>query len=104
MQEIIRTQIDNYFDEEELGKEVETPFVYTIQKGTPLPSSLVLFRKDLSTFSLQPSRPMSVEDLNTLLDEYFGKYAEKNTAEQWLDEHDFNSAVGDDAVTLWMAK
>lgn len=33
MQEIIRTQIDNYFDEEELGKEVETPFVYTIQKG-----------------------------------------------------------------------
>ncbi|XMA19098.1 hypothetical protein WAI453_011889 [Rhynchosporium graminicola] len=47
---------------------------------------------------------ISVENLNTLLDECFEKYAEKFTAQQWLDENDFNSAVGDDAVTVWMAK
>jgi len=39
-----------------------------------------------------------------LLDEYFEKYAEKKTPEQWLDDYDFNSAVRDDAVALWMAR
>ncbi|CZT13674.1 uncharacterized protein RAG0_17179 [Rhynchosporium agropyri] len=104
MQEIIRTEVDYYFDNEEISEEVETPFVYCIQKGTPLPGSIVLYREGLSRFSLQASRAISVESLNTLLDEYFEKYAEKFTAQQWLDENDFNSAVGDDAVTVWMAK
>jgi hypothetical protein len=38
------------------------------------------------------------------LDEFFLKYAAMKTAEEWLDEHDFNSAVADGAESLWMAK
>ena len=33
MQENIRTEVGYYFDNEEQGKPVETPFVYFIQKG-----------------------------------------------------------------------
>jgi len=33
MQENIRTEVDYYFDNEELGKPLETPFVYSIPKG-----------------------------------------------------------------------
>ena len=31
-------------------------------------------------------------------------YAEKKTAEQWLEDNDFKSAVGDDAEAVWMAR
>lgn len=34
MQEIIRREIDYYFEDEESGKDVETPLVYLIRKGT----------------------------------------------------------------------
>ena len=43
-------------------------------------------------------------DLNRSLDKFFDKHAEKKTAEQWLDDNDFNSAVGDDAVAFWLAR
>jgi hypothetical protein len=32
------------------------------------------------------------------------KYAEGKTAEQWLNENGFSSAVADAEVTAWMAK
>jgi hypothetical protein len=33
---------------------------------------------------------------NNMLDEFYSKYAEKRTAEEWLDNHDFASAIADD--------
>jgi hypothetical protein len=82
MQEFIRTEIDYYFDNEELGKPVETPFVYSIQKGawyrslhlirishylgTPIPSNIILLRDGSSSFFLQPSQPMSIESVSNL--------------------------------------
>jgi len=43
-------------------------------------------------------------ELNESLDEFYGKYAEKQTAEEWIDNNDFNTAVGGDVVSTWMAK
>jgi len=42
-------------------------------------------------------------ELNKLLDEFYAKYAETKTAEQWLNDNAF-SAVVDAAVATWMAK
>ena len=92
--------------------------------GTPIPENIILLREGLSRFSLQPSSPASIESkcailiyisrelylliflivLNTSLDEFYEKHAEIKTAEQWLEDNDFNSAVGDDAVADWMAR
>ena len=41
-------------------------------------------------------------DLNHLLDDFYSKHAEAKTAEQWLDENPFESAVADDAMVKWM--
>ncbi|MCJ1226392.1 hypothetical protein MMC12_003043 [Toensbergia leucococca] len=104
MQEIIRTNFDHYIDDEENGKNVEVPFIYRIPKGTPIPKLLTLFHEYMAHFSLQPSVSMNLEDLNRSLDEFYAQYAEVKTAEQWLDENEFRSAVADDACAVWMAK
>ena len=33
---------------------------------------------------------------NNMLDEFYSKYAEKRTTEEWLDNHDFASTIADD--------
>ncbi|KAF2245107.1 hypothetical protein BU26DRAFT_76960 [Trematosphaeria pertusa] len=104
MQEIIRTAVDQYVDDQENGISVERPVVFTIPKGTTIPRTLVLLREHTSRFSLQPSGPTALDALNNILDEFYLKYAEKQTAEEWLDNHDFASAVADDAEILWTSR
>ena len=43
-------------------------------------------------------------ELNQSLDEFYTQYAQKETAESWLDAHDFKDAIADDADSVWMAK
>ncbi|KPM39121.1 hypothetical protein AK830_g7444 [Neonectria ditissima] len=62
-------------------------------------SHLILINEYMSRFTLQPSR-----ELNQLLDEFYAQYAQKETADNWLDAHDFKDAVADDADPVWMAK
>ncbi|KAF2254665.1 hypothetical protein BU26DRAFT_514535 [Trematosphaeria pertusa] len=102
MQEIIRTAVDNYFDDIDNGVSIEPPFVFSIRKGTPVPKGLVLLRQDTALFSLQPSQPAS-EEFNTILDGFYSEYAEKLDADEWLDIHQFEDAVADDAENVWMA-
>ncbi|KAF1961564.1 hypothetical protein CC80DRAFT_488036 [Byssothecium circinans] len=104
MQEIIRTAVDQYVDDRENSISGERPIVFTIPKGTTIPRALILLREHTSQFSLQPSRPTALDDLNNILDEFYSKYAEKQTAEEWLDNHDFASAVPDDAETQWASR
>lgn len=89
-------------------------------QGTTIPRTLVLLREHTSRFSLQPSGPTALDGmslsnallhlltmllaLNNILDEFYLKYAEKQTAEEWLDNHDFASAVADDAEILWTSR
>ncbi|KFG79616.1 hypothetical protein MANI_029727 [Metarhizium anisopliae] len=75
MQELVRRYFDEALDREDEGKQVETPFIYTLPK-----------------------------DLNRSLDEFYNKHARKETAEEWLDAHPFQQAVADDADAVWMAK
>lgn len=104
MQEIIRTHFDQYLEDLESGKFVQSPLVLSISKGVPIPSTLTLFREHLSLFSLQPSRPMMLTELNAILDHFYSKHAKTITAEQWLGDNAFADAVADDADIQWMAK
>ncbi|KAK7416311.1 hypothetical protein QQX98_005255 [Neonectria punicea] len=104
MQEVVRGNLDEALDREDEGKQVETPLIYTISKGTPIPSHFILINEYISKFSLQPSRGMSLKDLNQALDDFYGKYAHKETAEDWLSAHPYQEAASDDADTTWMAK
>ncbi|KND87317.1 hypothetical protein TOPH_08074 [Tolypocladium ophioglossoides CBS 100239] len=103
MQELVRRYYDEVLDREDEGEQVEWPFIYTIPKGTPIPSHLILINEYISRFSLQPSRGMSLKDLNRSLDEFYGKYACKETADDWLETHPFQAALADDADAVWMA-
>lgn len=58
----------------------------------------------MSRFTLQPSRGMPLQELNQSLDKFYAQYAQKETADSWLDAHDFKDAVADDADPVWMAK
>ncbi|KAK3941285.1 hypothetical protein QBC46DRAFT_363417 [Diplogelasinospora grovesii] len=102
--ELIRRYFDEALDREDGGKEVETPFVYTIPKGVPILTHLILINEYISRFSLRPSHDMLLKDLNRSLDEFYREHASKETAEDWLDKHPFQSAVADDADAIWMAK
>ncbi|PNY27842.1 Uncharacterized protein TCAP_02241 [Tolypocladium capitatum] len=104
MQELVRGYFDDVLDREDEGKQVESPFICTISKGTPIPSELILINDYISRFSLQPSRGMPLKDLNRSLDEFYNKYAHRETAENWLNTHPFQQAVSDDADAVWMTK
>ncbi|OCK74845.1 hypothetical protein K432DRAFT_386567 [Lepidopterella palustris CBS 459.81] len=96
MQQIIRGAVDRYYEDQDNGVIAERPFLFTILK--------VLVRITLAAFSLQPSRPSSPNVLNRILDDFYSKHAETRTAEDWLDEHDYQDAFADEEETLWMAK
>ncbi|KAM6508007.1 hypothetical protein FSOLCH5_013207 [Fusarium solani] len=37
-------------------------------------------------------------------DEFYAEYAQKETAENWLNTHPFQNAVSDDADSVWIGK
>ncbi|KAG9254763.1 uncharacterized protein F5Z01DRAFT_654781 [Emericellopsis atlantica] len=104
MQELARRHFNENLDREDEGKQVETPFIYTIPRGTQIPSDLILFNDYISQFSLQPSRGMPLADLNHLLDEFYNRHAQKESAETWFDAHPYQNAMADDADDVWMTK
>ncbi|KAH7265854.1 hypothetical protein B0J15DRAFT_545883 [Fusarium solani] len=104
MQELVRRYFDEVLDREDEGSQFEKLFIYTVSKGTPIPSHLILVNECISRFSLQPSRGMLLKELNRSLDEFYAEYAQKETAENWLNTHPFQNAVSDDADSVWIGK
>ncbi|KAL8921734.1 MAG: hypothetical protein Q9172_003851 [Xanthocarpia lactea] len=100
-----------------------TAVVYSLPAGTKLPEDLLMVHEFRDHYSLQAATEMTVEELNSkittflknngktltkelnsLLDTFYAEHAEKRNLEQWLDEHQFEDAVADDAEAQWMAK
>ncbi|KAL1859001.1 hypothetical protein VTK73DRAFT_7713 [Phialemonium thermophilum] len=104
MQEYCRRYLDAVLDRQEAGENVEMPEIYTIPRGTRVPSHLILINEFLSRFSLQPSHGMSIRELNQHLQEFLEKHATKDSAGDWLKKHPFQSAIADEADALWMAR
>ncbi|KAG6009337.1 hypothetical protein E4U21_002645 [Claviceps maximensis] len=104
MQELARMYFDEYADREEVTPGIEAPHIYTVPKGTPIPSDLILIREYDSKFSLQPSRGMHLSDLNRLLDDFFGRFATKQDADSWLEDHPFELTLSDARESDWMTK
>lgn len=103
MQELMRTFFDQYTENSEDKNTPEKPVVICIRRGVSVPNSLVLLREYLSRFSLQPSQPVSLGDLNKLLDEFYSKHATITALEEWLDQNEYHEAA-DDASADWVGK
>ncbi|KAK3172511.1 hypothetical protein OEA41_005833 [Lepraria neglecta] len=105
MQEMIRTCYDECLEEEaEGGKSAKLPIVLPTPRGTPSPSTLILFREHSSRFSLQSAYPKSLVELNTSLNIFYMAQADITIAERWLMDNTFEDAVADEAEAEWMAK
>ncbi|KAF2465254.1 uncharacterized protein BDR25DRAFT_270374 [Lindgomyces ingoldianus] len=102
MQEHVRMFYDYYLEDVEGGKSIEKPLLFRIAKGTQLPTSMTLFNDFGATFSLQPSRGISLQSLNETLDEFYSKCAEKHDLDQWLIEHKYAAAIDDAKTEKWM--
>ncbi|KAK8149046.1 hypothetical protein G3M48_008410 [Beauveria asiatica] len=100
MQEFTRNHFDEFLDLKDSGETVDIPRIYTIPKGTSIPESLILIYEHLAWFSLQPSRGMSLQDLNRSLDDFFDSAATKESVESWLASHPFDAA-SDNAEEAW---
>ncbi|OAA51129.1 hypothetical protein BBO_01076 [Beauveria brongniartii RCEF 3172] len=98
--EFTRNHYDEFLDLKDAGETVDVPRIYTIPKGTSIPESLILIYEHLAWFSLQPSRGMSLQDLNRSLDDFFDSAATKESVESWLASHPFDAA-SDNAEEAW---
>jgi hypothetical protein len=138
MQELSRMHYGYYLDTVESGTPPAYPHYLCLPKGqntgseavtqisnsdvgTPISSSLVLFREWESRFSLQPSHAMLLSgtlhthlpsspsqianswptDLNNTLTEFYSKFGTVTVAGEWMDKHDYNQAF-DDSKEDWM--
>ncbi|KAH6640659.1 hypothetical protein F5144DRAFT_561218 [Chaetomium tenue] len=104
MQELVRRYFDEVLDRQDEGEDIEAPSLYTVPKGTPIPSHLILINEYISRFSLQPSHGMSLEDLNRSLNEFYERHAKKETVDSWLENHPFPEALPDEADERWKAQ
>ncbi|SLM35480.1 hypothetical protein LPUS_04778 [Lasallia pustulata] len=104
MQEWVRTAYDDYIDGLEDGQSVPDTTILRVRKGTPIPSALTLFRDRSYRFSLQPSRPTNVNDLNNLLSDFYHQNATFTNAEEWMDRNEYHNSIADDAVGKWMCQ
>ncbi|KAK4139011.1 hypothetical protein BT67DRAFT_438320 [Trichocladium antarcticum] len=104
MQELARLYYDQYYaDLVDEGKQVEAPYIYTVAKGTPVPSRLILVHELKERFSLQPSgQGMSLNDLNRSLDEFYSEHARKKAAYKWLSEHPLHECMDGADEQIWM--
>ncbi|KAI0782317.1 hypothetical protein C8Q75DRAFT_801215 [Abortiporus biennis] len=101
MQEVTRQFYNNYRDAIDNGQPPADPHYLCIPKGTTIPDDLTLYREQTSWFSLQPSRPITLEALNNALTEFYMKSGVVIPAEEWLKEHPYQEASSDDSEE-WM--
>ncbi|KAL2220760.1 hypothetical protein M432DRAFT_603817 [Thermoascus aurantiacus ATCC 26904] len=101
MQELTRLSYDNYLDSVRDGHPSGDPHYLSIPKGTPIPSELVLFRERNAQFSLQPSHPMLLSDLNRRLTEFYSKFGTLTAAGEWLQKNTYQEAF-DETREDWM--
>ncbi|OAL45419.1 hypothetical protein IQ07DRAFT_635311 [Pyrenochaeta sp. DS3sAY3a] len=102
MQEIIRTAVDNYYEDIEDGSRILSPFIFTIPKGTRLPDGLILLRESIALFSLHSSQQTSPEEFDDRVAEFFTQCAVKQEADAWLDNHLYEEAAVDENEGEWM--
>ncbi|KAJ5782102.1 hypothetical protein N7457_003876 [Penicillium paradoxum] len=102
MQQMLRFDFERYQEDIGDGKSLLDPTVICIQRGTPIPPALVLWREGVSRFSLQPSEPLEVEKLNDVLSEFYEKSATVISAEEWIEKHPYRESFADQNEQGWM--
>ncbi|OJJ89400.1 uncharacterized protein ASPGLDRAFT_235683 [Aspergillus glaucus CBS 516.65] len=65
---------------------------------TGIPPTLVLYREEPYWYSLQPSRPLQLDDFNKVLDNFYSEYATFMNAVEWMDKFRYHTALLDDRV------
>ena len=67
--------------------------VWRVPSGTPIPPELVLFLENSDHYSLQTSRPVTLQSLNQYLTKFFHERAEKLTIDEWAERFPFDDAL-----------
>lgn len=72
----------HYIKTEWKGKE---PIVFLVQEGTPLPKDLILVREkpEGEEWSLEPAKRMTLQELNTRINDFLKENAVMITREEW---------------------
>ncbi|KAK3901357.1 hypothetical protein C8A05DRAFT_44988 [Staphylotrichum tortipilum] len=97
MQELYRLCLEqSYYDALDGGEQVEAHYLYTVAKGTPVPSRLMLIREDEESFSCS--------HLNRSLDEFYDEHALKETASQWFGKHPLRDSISNSEEHMWMSR
>ncbi|KAK2798252.1 hypothetical protein FQN51_007818 [Onygenales sp. PD_10] len=95
MQELTRMFFDYYLDNLADSQPSVDPHLLCITK-------VLLHEWNIcSWFSLQPSFPMSLNDLNSALTEFYSKCGTITPAEKWFEEHEYHKSY-DDEKEEWM--
>ncbi|KAF4511175.1 hypothetical protein G6O67_002995 [Ophiocordyceps sinensis] len=61
--------------------------VYAVAAGTPLPEDLVLVHERSDHYSLQPSKVMTLQGLDSAITNFLWHKATMYTREQWIDKY-----------------
>ncbi|KAJ5876236.1 uncharacterized protein N7529_001820 [Penicillium soppii] len=102
LQQMLKFDFDHYQEETNDGKCPMDPSVICVERGTSIPSELVMWREGISRFSLQPSKPTEIEKLNDLLSEFYEKSATIVGAEEWIEKHPYHESFPDQNEEGWM--
>lgn len=121
LQQMLRFDFDHYQEETSDGKCPMDPSVICVEKGTSIPSELVMWREGVSRFSLQPLGPTEVEsefhiaaykhigyvvdyfaELNELLSSFYENSATIMSAQEWIEKHPYKESVPDQNEEVWM--
>ncbi|MCJ1463597.1 hypothetical protein MMC07_002205 [Pseudocyphellaria aurata] len=87
MQEWVRTSFGDYLD--------------SLEEGTSIPIGLTLIHERDARFSLQPSRSISITELNDLLSEFYHQSATFTDAEEWMNRNEYHDSTADEDIEKW---
>ncbi|CAG7950233.1 unnamed protein product [Penicillium olsonii] len=102
LQQMLKFDFAHYQEETSDGKCPLDPSVICVQKGTPIPSALVMWREGISRFSLQPSEPTEIDKLNELLSNFYESSATVFGAQEWIEKHPYKESLPDQNEADWM--
>ncbi|KAF9347040.1 hypothetical protein BGX26_001445 [Mortierella sp. AD094] len=85
----LRPPFSRTFQEITRGFDPKYAYVFVIPEGTELPDGLVMLHEHSDHYSLQCTRPMPLDKLNSILTTFFKEKCECFTLQEFFDEFPF---------------
>ncbi|KAJ5718819.1 uncharacterized protein N7483_009901 [Penicillium malachiteum] len=102
MQQMLRFDFERYEEAIEDGKSLVCPVILHIEAGTPISPRLILWREGTSRFSLQPQSPLSLDEFNGELQDFYSQSAISLDVKSWIENNPYKESAADHDETKWM--